>query len=168
MLSLLQWYQAGPYKPANHQPWLLAFLLFAAPNIAQHNDEQETETEHASETERHADHDEDERIGTLSSPLGKTQRNVSAAIAGDVVAVAKLTGVDAFEVQGFFDSTKSAVRFAQKLAVAQRANVVVVVNATSISVCYTNPGCGSPVKAATASRRAPARDERRSISWSKT
>jgi MSHA pilin protein MshC len=62
-----------------------------------------------------------------------------------VVAVAKLTGVDAFEVQGFFDSTKAAVRFAQKLAVAQRTNVVVVVNATSVSVCYTNPGCGSPV-----------------------
>ena len=62
-----------------------------------------------------------------------------------VVAVAKLTSVDAFEVQGYFDSTKSAVRFAQKLAVAQRANVVVVVNATSVSVCYTNPGCGSPV-----------------------
>jgi hypothetical protein len=37
------------------------------------------------------------------------------------------------------------VRFAQKLAVAQRTNVVVVVNATSVSVCYTNPGCGSPV-----------------------
>ncbi len=66
-----------------------------------------------------------------------------------VVAVAKLSGVDAFEVQGFFDSTKSAVRFAQKLAVAQRTNVVVVVNATSVSVCYTNPGCGSPVTDAT-------------------
>ncbi len=39
----------------------------------------------------HDDHDEDERVGTLSSPLGKTQRNVSAAIAGDVVAVAKLS-----------------------------------------------------------------------------
>ena len=62
-----------------------------------------------------------------------------------VVAVAKLSNVDAFEVQGFFDSTKSAVRFAQKLAVAQRTNVVVVVNATSISVCYTNPGCATPV-----------------------
>lgn len=62
-----------------------------------------------------------------------------------VVAVAKLSNVDAFEVQGFYDSTKSAVRFAQKLAVAQRTNVVVVVNATSVSVCYTNPGCATPV-----------------------
>ena len=62
-----------------------------------------------------------------------------------VVAVAKLTGVDSFQAQGFFDSATATVRYAQKVAVAQRTNVVVVVNATSISVCYTNPGCGSPV-----------------------
>jgi MSHA pilin protein MshC len=69
-----------------------------------------------------------------------------------VVAAARLTGVDAFEVQAFFDSTKSAVRFAQKLAVAQRTNVVVVVGATSVSVCYTSPGCGSPVTDPTTGR----------------
>ncbi len=39
----------------------------------------------------HEDHDEDERIGALSSPLGKTQRPLSQAVAGDVVAVAKLS-----------------------------------------------------------------------------
>jgi len=39
----------------------------------------------------HADHDVDERVGALSSPLGKTQRTVGQAIAGDIVAVAKLT-----------------------------------------------------------------------------
>jgi elongation factor G len=39
----------------------------------------------------HADHDVDERIGALSSPLGKTQRTVGRAVAGDIVAVAKLT-----------------------------------------------------------------------------
>ncbi|MEV0588987.1 elongation factor G-like protein EF-G2 [Nonomuraea sp. NPDC050310] len=39
----------------------------------------------------HEDHDVDERIGTLSSPLGKTQRTVPKAIAGDIVAVAKLS-----------------------------------------------------------------------------
>ena len=38
----------------------------------------------------HEDHDVDERITSLSSPLGKTQRTVSAAVAGDIVAVAKL------------------------------------------------------------------------------
>jgi elongation factor G len=39
----------------------------------------------------HADHDEDERIGALSAPLGKTQRTISEAIAGDICAVAKLS-----------------------------------------------------------------------------
>ncbi|MFN8167234.1 MAG: elongation factor G-like protein EF-G2 [Candidatus Nanopelagicales bacterium] len=39
----------------------------------------------------HEDHDVDERVGALSSPLGKTQRTVGKAVAGDLVAVAKLT-----------------------------------------------------------------------------
>jgi elongation factor G len=39
----------------------------------------------------HEDHDLDEKIGALSSPLGKTQRTVPHAIAGDICAVAKLT-----------------------------------------------------------------------------
>ncbi|MEI8406404.1 MULTISPECIES: elongation factor G-like protein EF-G2 [unclassified Kribbella] len=39
----------------------------------------------------HADHDEDERIGTLSFPLGKVQRPASAVIAGDLCAIGRLT-----------------------------------------------------------------------------
>jgi len=39
----------------------------------------------------HEDHDVDERIGALSSPLGKVQRLIDSGIAGDIVAVAKLT-----------------------------------------------------------------------------
>jgi elongation factor G len=39
----------------------------------------------------HADHDEDERIGALTSPLGKLQRPMAACPAGDICAVAKLT-----------------------------------------------------------------------------
>jgi elongation factor G len=39
----------------------------------------------------HEDHDVDERVGALSSPLGKAQRTVPHAVAGDIVAVAKLT-----------------------------------------------------------------------------
>lgn len=39
----------------------------------------------------HEDHDVDERVGALSSPLGKTQRPMNRGIAGDVIAVAKLT-----------------------------------------------------------------------------
>nr|MBA2445055.1 elongation factor G [Nocardioidaceae bacterium] len=45
----------------------------------------------ASEHHGHQDHDEDERIGALSSPLGKTQRLINAAIAGDICAIAKLS-----------------------------------------------------------------------------
>ncbi|WP_397334513.1 elongation factor G-like protein EF-G2 [Nonomuraea sp. 3-1Str] len=39
----------------------------------------------------HEDHDVDERIGTLTCPLGKQQRPVPKAVAGDIVAVAKLS-----------------------------------------------------------------------------
>jgi elongation factor G len=39
----------------------------------------------------HEDHDLDERVGALSSPLGKVQRTVAQCIAGDICAVAKLT-----------------------------------------------------------------------------
>ena len=39
----------------------------------------------------HEDHDVDERIGAMSSPLGKVQRTIDRGIAGDIVAVAKLT-----------------------------------------------------------------------------
>ena len=38
----------------------------------------------------HEDHDVDEKVGALTSPLGKTQRTVSQAVAGDICAVAKL------------------------------------------------------------------------------
>ncbi|HEV8055348.1 MAG TPA: elongation factor G-like protein EF-G2 [Nocardioidaceae bacterium] len=39
----------------------------------------------------HADHDVAERIGALSCPLGKTQRVVGQSVAGDIVAVSKLS-----------------------------------------------------------------------------
>ncbi len=38
----------------------------------------------------HADHDDDERIGALTSPLGKQQRPLTQCPAGDICAVAKL------------------------------------------------------------------------------
>jgi elongation factor G len=38
----------------------------------------------------HADHDTDERVGALTCPLGKQQRAVTEAVAGDICAVAKL------------------------------------------------------------------------------
>jgi len=39
----------------------------------------------------HRDHDEVERIGTLSVPLGKTQRPVQAVVAGDLCAIGRLS-----------------------------------------------------------------------------
>ncbi len=39
----------------------------------------------------HADHDEDERIGVLSFPLGKQQRPATAVVAGDICAIGKLS-----------------------------------------------------------------------------
>jgi elongation factor G len=42
----------------------------------------------------HADHDQDERVGALTSPLGKQQRNVAQCAAGDICAVAKLSSAE--------------------------------------------------------------------------
>ena len=39
----------------------------------------------------HGDHDEDERIGGLSGPLGKAMRTLDKSIAGDLCAIAKLS-----------------------------------------------------------------------------
>jgi elongation factor G len=45
---------------------------------------------HGLEDRGHEDHDVDERVGALSSPLGKLQRTMSSCVAGDICAVAKL------------------------------------------------------------------------------
>jgi elongation factor G len=42
----------------------------------------------------HADHDQDERIGALTSPLGKQQRTIAQCLAGDICAVAKLASAE--------------------------------------------------------------------------
>ena len=42
----------------------------------------------------HPDHDVDERVGALSSPLGAALRTVAAGPAGDLVAVARLTSAE--------------------------------------------------------------------------
>jgi len=42
----------------------------------------------------HADHDQDERLGALTSPLGKQQRTISQCAAGDICAVAKLASAE--------------------------------------------------------------------------
>ena len=45
---------------------------------------------HFADDSSHEDHDVDERVGSLSSPLGKSQHLVSECRAGDICAVAKL------------------------------------------------------------------------------
>ncbi len=45
---------------------------------------------HGRAEQGHADHDTDERIGALTCPLGKQQRPITEAVAGDICAVAKL------------------------------------------------------------------------------
>ncbi len=42
----------------------------------------------------HADHDTDERVGALTSPLGKQQRPMPQCLAGDICAVAKLSSAE--------------------------------------------------------------------------
>ncbi len=46
---------------------------------------------HGRSARGHDDHDNDERIGALTSPLGKQQRSVTQCAAGDICAVAKLS-----------------------------------------------------------------------------
>ncbi|MFG2006992.1 elongation factor G-like protein EF-G2 [Spirillospora sp. NPDC048911] len=46
---------------------------------------------HGLEDRGHEDHDVDERVGALTSPLGKAQRTISECRAGDICAVAKLS-----------------------------------------------------------------------------
>jgi elongation factor G len=43
------------------------------------------------EDSSHEDHDEDERIGALSTPLGKLQRPTEKVVAGDLCAIGRLT-----------------------------------------------------------------------------
>jgi len=59
---------------------------------------------------------------------------IAAILAG--VAMARFVGKGAFESRGYFDEAIAVVRQAQKIAIAQRRNVVVVITADRIAVCY--------------------------------
>ena len=54
--------------------------------------------------EGHASHDDDERVGLLSSPLGESLRPKAAAIAGDLCVVAKLTKAETTDTLSDKDS----------------------------------------------------------------
>ncbi len=45
----------------------------------------------------------------------------------------------------FYEQVKAAVRYAQRQAVAQRRTVYVVVDATTVKLCYYDASCATPV-----------------------
>ncbi|MGD9960126.1 elongation factor G-like protein EF-G2 [Nocardioides sp.] len=52
----------------------------------------------------HEDHDEDERIGALSVPLGKTQRPAPAVVAGDLCAIGRLSRAETSDTLSSVDT----------------------------------------------------------------
>ncbi len=65
-------------------------------------------------------------------------------IAGILAAVAipRLVGKNSFDTRGFTDELAATVRFAQKLAIAQRTPVFVRLTASDATLCY-DAGCAS-------------------------
>ena len=60
------------------------------------------------------------------------------------VATARFVGRGGFESRGYADQAITVVRNAQKTAIAQRRNVIVVISADRIAVCYV-AACGAPL-----------------------
>ena len=56
-----------------------------------------------------------------------------------VIAIPRFAETQDFQTLGFFDSAQAAVRYAQKLAVAQRRPVYVSSSADSLRLCYDAP-----------------------------
>jgi MSHA pilin protein MshC len=61
-----------------------------------------------------------------------------------VVALPRFFGAVTFSARGFVDEAKGMLRYAQKLAIARRANVYVSVSGGSIQLCF-DPLCAEPV-----------------------
>ena len=72
---------------------------------------------------------------------------VVIAIAGILAAVA-LARIDTrpFNTEGFANQVAASVRYAQKVAIAQRRTVFVVTTASNIKLCYTDTACTSAVR----------------------
>ena len=60
------------------------------------------------------------------------------------VAVPRMMGRTGFDTRGFADQLSATVRFAQKLAVAQRRDVFVQLTASNATLCYS-PATPCPV-----------------------
>lgn len=67
------------------------------------------------------------------------------AVAGILAAVAvpRMIGRTSFDTRGFADQLAATVRFAQKLAVAQRTDVFVRLTANDATLCY-DAACATP------------------------
>jgi len=59
------------------------------------------------------------------------------------VAVPRFVGRSSFDTRGFADQLAATVRFAQKLAVAQRRNVYVQLTANDATLCF-DAACATP------------------------
>lgn len=69
-------------------------------------------------------------------------------ITGIIAAIAapRFIGVDAFDARGSYGTLLSALRYAQKTAIAQRKTIYVTVNTTARTVCLGyNNDCSSAV-----------------------
>ena len=74
-----------------------------------------------------------------------TELVVVIVIAGILSAVVyNRVSVSEFKVEGSTDELKSALRYAHKLAIAQRRNVFVSASGSDVSLCYVN-GCAARV-----------------------
>src|SRR3954467_6972548 len=75
-----------------------------------------------------------------------TELVVVIVIAGILSAVIyNKVDVNSFKAEGSTDEVKAAVRYAHKLALAQRRNVAVTASGTTVSLCYYNAGCTASV-----------------------
>jgi prepilin-type N-terminal cleavage/methylation domain-containing protein len=74
-----------------------------------------------------------------------TELVVVIVIASILAAVVySRVSVSEFKVEGSTDELKAALRYAHKLAIAQRRNVFVSASGSDVSLCYVN-GCASRV-----------------------
>ncbi len=61
-----------------------------------------------------------------------------------VTAIAKFANRIGFDTQGFFDSSQSGIRYAQKEAIAKRRNVCLTFASNSVSLTFAStPGSGA-------------------------
>jgi MSHA pilin protein MshC len=61
-----------------------------------------------------------------------------------VIALPRFIEVSSFEAAGYFDSAQSTVRYGQKIAIAQRRPVFVMIDPSQVSLCYDG-GCAVAV-----------------------